>query len=174
MDNLKELIKDTKTFGKYVTFWGSCFSNFYPCSFDLDGRTWNCSEQYFMYMKAKLFGDEEIAEKILQSHEAADAKKLGRKVKNFDADTWSNISRNIMYAAVYSKFSQNQDLKDALLYEGFADKHFVEGNPFDKIWAVGLPWDNPLIGDERNWHGTNWLGKILDEVREKLKEKATE
>ena len=174
MDNLSKLIKDTKIFGKYVTFWGSCFSNFYPCSFDLDGRTWNCSEQYFMYMKAKLFGDEEIAKKILGSHEAADAKKLGRKVKNFDANTWSNISRNIMYAAVYSKFSQNQDLKDALLYDKFADKHFVEGNPFDKIWSVGLPWDNPLIGDERNWNGTNWLGKILDEVREKLKEKVVD
>ncbi|MFT5913879.1 MAG: putative NAD-dependent protein-ADP-ribosyltransferase YbiA (DUF1768 family), partial [Bacteroidia bacterium] len=37
-----------------------------------------------MAKKAELFEDSEILEKVIQSKTPAEAKKLGRKVKNFD------------------------------------------------------------------------------------------
>ena len=54
-----------------IGFWGTegsygCFSNFYPCIFQFNGRTFNCSEQAFMWMKAVTFGDFEISEQILE------------------------------------------------------------------------------------------------------------
>ena len=56
-------------------FWGhtendskvtkACLSNFYPCEFVFNGKTFNFSEQCFMFQKALLFNDFEIANQIL-------------------------------------------------------------------------------------------------------------
>lgn len=73
---------------KFVGFLGCEFSNFYKCQFTINGVTFNCVEQAFMYCKAKLFGDHEIAEEILKSVNPAQCKKLGRKVKGFNDKIW--------------------------------------------------------------------------------------
>jgi predicted NAD-dependent protein-ADP-ribosyltransferase YbiA (DUF1768 family) len=41
---------------------------------------------------------------------------------------------------------------------------FVEGNPHDGIWGVGLSWDDKKIEDRRNWKGQNRLGTCHDEA----------
>ena len=55
---------------KHVFFWGGIFSNWYSSEFDAEygGKTHRFfnSEQYFMFVKAKTFGDEKIAEEILK------------------------------------------------------------------------------------------------------------
>ena len=66
-------IEGVEIHGDYAAFWGSVFSNFYPCQFQLEGKTWNCSEQYFMYHKAMTFYDYEVANKILETTEASEA-----------------------------------------------------------------------------------------------------
>lgn len=152
--------------GDYVAFWGSCLSNFFPCEFKLDGMIWNCSEQYFMYRKATTFGDMETAQQIRETTKAEDAKKLGRKVKGFNDETWDIYKYHYMYKAVYAKFSQDNALKRLLIdYEG---KHFVEGSPFDGVWGVKLDWRDERIANPDEWNGQNLLGKILDEVRSDL------
>ncbi|MBC1996683.1 NADAR family protein, partial [Listeria seeligeri] len=51
---------------KYIFFWGhqpaedgkiskSCFSQWWICSFKVDGVEYNCAEQFMMAEKAKLF-----------------------------------------------------------------------------------------------------------------------
>ena len=37
----------------------------------------------------------------------------------------------------------------------------VEAAPCDKIWGIGLEKEDEKILDERNWKGTNLLGKCL-------------
>ena len=58
----------------YIFFYGhsdksglnKCFSNWYPSNFtDKNGYHFGNSEQYIMYQKAKLFNDNNVAEKIL-------------------------------------------------------------------------------------------------------------
>lgn len=149
---------------KYVFFWGSEFSNFYPAEFVIDGQKFNCSEQYFMWSKAKFFGDEEIAKQILDATEPIIQKKLGRKVAKFDADKWMEVCKDVMYQAVKAKFTQNEDLKNIILkYKG---KTFVEASPYDGIWGVKLAEDDPRIDDEKNWNGLNLLGQVLTELSE--------
>lgn len=152
--------------GQFAAFWGSVFSNFYPCKFELEGKTWNCSEQYFMYHKALVFDDTETAEKILKTTEAADAKKLGRQVKNFDDKVWDIYKYHFMYKGVYAKFSQNKDLQEAM--GKLHDKYFVEGSPIDGVWGVKLDWRDERIQDPAEWNGQNLLGKVLNEVRDDL------
>ena len=158
-----------KIYDKHVAFWGSAFSNFYPCNFTEEGKVWKNSEQCFMAKKAKFFGDEEMYNAILNSETPKEAKKYGRLVKNFDAEKWSKVCFDKMYDAVYAKFSQNNGLKKLLLSSDFEGKGFVEGSPFDAIWGVKMDWRNPDIDNEKNWQGQNLLGKVLNKVREDLR-----
>ena len=158
-----------KIYDKHVAFWGSAFSNFYPCHFQEGDWHWISSEQCFMAKKAEYFKDTEILEEILKAETPEKAKKLGRKVKNFDAEKWSIVCFDKMYDAVYAKFSQNSDLKELLLSSDFEDKSFVEGSPFDAIWGVKMDWRNPYIDNEENLQGQNLLGKVLNKVREDLR-----
>lgn len=161
--------KDLKVYDKHVAFWGSAFSNFYPCHFQEGDWHWISSEQCFMAKKAEYFKDTEILEEILKAETPEKAKKLGRKVKNFDAEKWSKVCFDKMYDAVYAKFSQNSDLKELLLSSDYEGKGFVEGSPFDGIWGVKMDWRNPDIDNEKNWQGQNLLGKVLNKVREDLR-----
>lgn len=153
---------------EYVFFWTGkdVFSNFYFYQFKYEGRNFHTSEQAIMYAKAVLFKDYEIAKKILNENNPNQCKKLGRQVKNFDENVWVK-NREVIYKSVLiAKFSQ-PELKVKLLQTG--DKIMVEASPFDKIWGVGLREDDDKILDSKNWKGLNLLGKVLMEVRNKIK-----
>lgn len=158
-------ILGTVIYEKHVAFLPGPFSNFYGCSFELYGETWKSSEQCFMAQKAKHFGDEETYKKILATRTPKEAKELGRQVKNYDDSEWSSVREEIMYNIVYEKFAQNKILRHLMLSEDFKGKKFVEGNPHDSIWGVGLFYLDKKIDDETNWKGSNLLGKTLDRVR---------
>ena len=150
----------------HIYFYGSVFSQWAMRSFELDGNLFNCTEQYMMYRKAKLFGDHDAAKKIWSSGDPAKQKALGRKVKNFDKDKWEAIARDVVYKANYAKFTQNKDCLNELVKTG--DKIIVEASPYDCIWGVGLRCDDPKVLDEKNWRGTNWLGEAIMKVREDI------
>ena len=144
-----------------IGFWGTegsygCFSNFYPCTFQFNGKAFNCSEQAFMWMKAVTFGDFEISEQILKEVDPKKIKKLGREVKNFSEEHWSQVSYDIMLQINLAKYSFNPELKNILL--GTKDAYLYENSPFDYKWGVG-----------KTGNGKNLLGKVLMEVRERLK-----
>lgn len=158
---------------KYVFFWGDWPSNWFKCKFEAEhkGKTYTFynSEQYFMFIKAVTFGDEEIAKEIVaKGKDPKIAKALGRKVKNYDDNIWNEMRFNVMVDANMLKFSQNEDLKRLLLNKGFNGKNFVESSPYDQIWGIGVG-ESEALDDQSNWNGLNLLGKVLDEVREKLK-----
>ena len=161
---------------KHVFFWGEWPSNWFPTYFIVkEGRNrlgFFNSEQYFMYRKAKTFGDEEIAERILsEGKKPKTAKALGRKVKNYDDTVWSEKRYQVMTDAVMYKFSQDEKLKELLMNPEFDGKKFVEASPYDGIWGIKCD-EATASDDESTWNGLNLLGKALDDVRDKLKEKS--
>lgn len=163
-----------KVTDKYVYFWGEWPSNWYRCHFTIEdnGKTLHFfnSEQYFMYIKAITFGDTEVAEEILvKGKNPKVAKALGRKVKNYDDKVWNEKRYQVMADANMLKYSQNEDLKKLLLNKTFEGKNFCEASPFDTIWGLGVG-ESEALDDQSNWKGLNLLGKVLDEVREKLYE----
>jgi hypothetical protein len=161
---------------KHVLFWGEWPSNWYPAEFDvetkLDGKTqinhFYNSEQYFMFVKAIVFGDNETAKKILATKDPKKAKALGREVKNYDDEIWSRMRYKVMVDANKAKFSQNKELKKIITSDEFKGKGFVEASPIDGVWGIKLGERDPLADDEKNWKGQNLLGKALDETREWL------
>ena len=151
----------------HIYFWGSCYSQWAMRDIEVDGKIFNCNEQYMMYKKAELFGDEHALDKIMKSNDPSVQKSCGRKVKNFDKDKWEEIAREVVYKANYAKFTQNEDCYKQLMSSG--DKIIVEASPYDCIWGVGLRATDPKILDSKNWRGTNWLGEAIMKVRETLK-----
>lgn len=153
---------------KHVLFWGTIFSNWATARFIVDGNEFRTSEQYFMYMKAKTFNDEDTAQEILQKgRDPKEAKKLGRKVKNYDDTVWNKKRYDIMFNAIKYKFDANPKMKKELM--SYGDRIFVEASPYDIVWGIGIHEDDIDADDETKWKGTNLLGKALTELREHYK-----
>ena len=161
---------------KHVLFWGEWPSNWYPAEFDVEvlingekqKKHFFNSEQYFMYMKAIVFGDYDTAEKILKTKNPKKAKALGREVKNYDDKVWNEMRYKIMVDANKAKYGQNKELADVLTSEVFKGRGFVEASPIDGIWGIRMSEDDPLADDEASWKGQNLLGKALNETRDWL------
>lgn len=157
---------------KHVLFWGEELSNFHPAPIHYEENGikyfFPTSEHMFMWQKARYFKDEISANTILNVEHPRDAKKIGRKVSNFDNDEWAKVRYEKMLRAVTLKFIQNEDLREFLLSKRFDGKHFVEASPFDEIWGIGYDENHVFADDETKWKGLNLLGKCLDEVRDNL------
>ena len=133
---------------------------------DPDGLSYNCCEQYMMYKKARLFGDEATAKRILEEPDPANQQKLGRQVSGFDARQWDNHKVGIVWYGNYLKFSQHQDLRMRLLATG--NKILAEASPYDLIWGIGYRAKDEKALDLAEWRGQNFLGQVLMSVRSAL------
>ncbi len=158
---------------KYTFFWSGPFSQWYPSPFeddDCDGdRTlhFNCAEQYMMYWKAIIFGDQSIAEEILKEPQPSRQQALGRTVKRFNQATWDKVKEAIVFNGNVLKYDQNDHLYTVL--QATRGTTLVEASPNDTIWGIGLSKDDPRCLNKIHWLGQNLLGKVLTEVREYLR-----
>lgn len=156
---------------KFTFFWGrsnpnGVFSQWYVSPFQVDGVWYNTAEQYMMAEKARMFSDDENLARILASPYPSDQKRYGRLVVGFDKTEWEKIAKDVVYRGNYAKFSQNPELKKALL--ATAGTTLVEASPKDCIWGIGLSKEDTRALSRATWLGTNWLGEVLTRVREDL------
>ena len=156
--------RETET---HIYFWGSLFSNWANTPFKYKNISFENSEQAYMWEKCMFFGQEGMAEDVLFSKEPRECKSIGRSIPNFDEAKWSEISFQVMRDVNLEKYRQHKDSLKFLKESG--DKIIVEASPFDKIWGIGLHYDEEDVLDESKWKGQNLLGKVLMEVRETLK-----
>ena len=142
-------------------------SNWYISKFKVDQRTFSSMEQYMMYSKARLFGDDKIANRIMREHDVAKIKRLGREVSNFSQKVWDANKEIIIVKGLIAKFSQNEELKEKLLSTG--DAELAEMAVQDKIWGTGMSMTNPNRFNKLLWNGQNLLGKCLMLARKQIK-----
>lgn len=163
---------------EFLFFWGhnpasdgsitkSCLSQWWDCSFEIDGVIYRTAEQYMMSQKALLFGDTEINKEIMKAKHPKQIKALGREVSGFNEDIWNDNCCDIVIRGNYGKFSQNEDLKNFLLNTN--ERVLVEASPYDRIWGIGMAEDDPRCENPDRWNGTNYLGFCLMEVRDMLR-----
>ena len=162
---------------KFLMFWGhtpqtsgcidrSCLSNWFPASFEIDDEFYPTSEHYMMAQKARMFGDSGMLNAIRKSETPGEAKKLGRRVANFNQAVWEEHRFHIVVQANEAKFSQNEEMGHFLISTG--NQVLVEASPRDRIWGIGMGASNPLANDPSHWNGRNLLGFALMEVRSRL------
>jgi len=163
---------------EYLLFWGHqapktgvnkrCFSQWFEAAFKVDGASYRTAEHFMMAGKARLFGDDEVCERILAARTPAEAKKLGREIRGFDEAAWVAARLDIVTQGNIAKFSQNAELGAFLL--GTGHQVLVEASPVDPIWGIGLAANDPLAQDPREWKGLNLLGFALMATREVLRQ----
>jgi len=142
-------------------------SNWYLSPFDLDGIHYSSMEQYIMYQKCILFGDQDTAQKVLLTNDPSEQQKLGKLCTGYINDVWAGARQAIAVRGLLAKFSQNADLKKQLL--DTKDAYLVECAHSDKIWACGIRLNESKRFDATKWTGQNILGFALMEVRSMLK-----
>jgi ribA/ribD-fused uncharacterized protein len=141
------------------------FTQWAASKFTVDGVEYTHAEQFMMAEKARLFNDTETLEKIMKAKTPREQKDLGRQVKGFDKAKWDAVARDSVYKGNYAKFTQNPEMKEALMAtDGML---LVEVNPRDQIWGIGIDGDAARRGEP--WRGLNWLGEVLTKLREALK-----
>lgn len=127
-------------------------SNFAPYPFSEGNKIWPTSEHYF---QAQKFLVPEIQEKIRLMESPMDAALEGRNRQNPLRADWEEVKDEVMFQALWMKFSQNPEIAKELLATG--DAILIEHTRNDAYWADG--------GDGS---GKNMLGKILMETRTAL------
>ena len=155
-----------KVTDKYVIFFKEWPSNFRYSPFTTEGLNFSWVEQYFMWKKAITFNDDVIAKMILLAQSPQQARSLGRKVRGYDDVVWAGIREQVMEEGSLLKYRQNPELRSLLTAQEYIGKHYVEANPYDTIWSVGVDKEKAI--DPNNWRGQNKLGHTLDKVRQIL------
>jgi len=145
----------------------SPFSNWYMSHFVHNSCQYNCSEQYMMHMKAKIFKDHDVADLIMEQSHPRKQKFLGRQVRNFDNNIWMEKCQDVMVEGLISKFTQDTYCLNALLDTD--DTVIVEASPVDKVWGIGLAANHPDAKDPTKWLGKNLLGVVLMKTRDEIK-----
>lgn len=164
----------------YVFFYKDWLSNYQKTKFypnkdiwpytDTNHSYFTSTEQAFMYEKAMFFGDYEIANLILNNDNPAECRRLGRHVHNYDDKKWESVRYGIFYKYNFLKYTQDKKLQKMLLDPKFDNKIFVEASPIDRIWGIGIGEDVDNIEDlEYKW-GRNLLGKIITNIRNRIKQ----
>jgi hypothetical protein len=91
-------------------------------------------------------------------------KSLGKKVKNFNPKIWNKEKYDIVLCGNMLKFGYDIEMLEILRNTG--NSIIAEASPYDNIWGIGMKKQKDLT--EKDWKGTNLLGKILMEVRESI------
>jgi len=154
------------------------FSNFYPIKLTIDDKEYASSEHYYQaskYMHVNKTKYNDLVELIRTQSTAGKAYYLAKMTKRtqykwqiqlnqliekysdckIDPD-WENKKMKVMKKVLLIKFS-NSKLKELLLSTN--NKEIIENSPRDYFWGCG-----------RDNSGRNELGKMLMQIREKLKE----
>jgi ribA/ribD-fused uncharacterized protein len=166
---------------KYLMFWGhrppagggagkGCLSQWWPAPFTIDGVVYPTAEHFMMASKALVFGDAETAEQVARAPHPGAAKALGRQVRGFDEQMWTQHRFGLVVTGNLAKFSQHPELGRFLLATD--ERVLVEASPRDRVWGIGLTADDERAASPRSWQGLNLLGFALMEVRHRLKNTA--
>ncbi len=134
-----------------------CFSNFSRHGFILDDLYWITSEHYFQAQKFLLTNH---LEEIRNCNTPREAAKMGRERSRPLRPDWEQVKDDIMRSCVHCKFATHTDIREILIATG--EQLIVENAPKDDYWGCGA-----------DGSGKNMLGKILMEVRDKLRKSSS-
>ncbi len=130
------------------------FSNLASFPVEIDGELWPTVEHYY---QAEKFTDKDYRESIRATEPVREAIQMGRSREFAMRADWKTVKIEVMKRALTAKYTQHPDLKKLLLSTDSAI--LVEHTPKDSYW-----------GDGGDGTGQNNLGKLLMELRHRLKQ----
>ena len=131
-------------------------SSYSAYGFELEDKYWPTVEHYYQAMK---YVDNDYQEEIRASDSAEMANKLGHDKKQKRTKDWKKNRMLMMIRAIYTKCKTYPEIAEKLIETG--NDMLMENSQYDYFWGCG-----------RDKLGKNTYGKVLINVRNKLKEEA--
>ena len=142
-------------------------SNWYSADIIVDGKRFSSTEQYIMYRKCMILGDEAAAKQVMTTDDPGQQQAIGRNARNYHNTVWDGVCQVVAMRGLLAKFSQHDDLRQKLLETGNA--YLVECARSDRRWACGIGLYDDNRRDIDRWKGKNILGFALMEVRKSMR-----
>ncbi|KAF2446048.1 DUF1768-domain-containing protein, partial [Karstenula rhodostoma CBS 690.94] len=98
--------------------------------------TFTCAEQAFMFAKALFFADDQTCTRILSTPDPKTQKKLGKQVRGFYEERWTEVKSRVAEVGNWYKFTGDEGLRGVLL--GTGERELVEASARDRVWGVGF------------------------------------
>ena len=153
-------IKNVITFAKTDGHFGA-LSNMAP-GFNLFVNEVNIQSSEIAYQACRFPLFPNIQEEIIRSQNPMEAKKISRQYIQYSRQDWDTVKFKIMKWCLEIKLIQNFDkFSNTLL--STEDKTIVEYSKKDAVWGALLKDDKTTLV------GKNALGRLLMELREKVK-----
>ena len=142
--------------------------------------SFSSAEQWMMWNKAQLAGDEASAKIIMVTTSPRKQKQLSRDVEGFDVEAWDRVKLAVVEQGNYLKFTQGMNtvsmkmedegepvsLRSLLLETG--ERELMEASRFDRVWGIGFDAELAAVTAREKW-GLNLLGTALMNVRERIR-----
>ena len=143
-DDLNPMEVMSKSNEEVFAFFGELnpLSNFHPCQFNLERESFNSSEQYIQWTKAKYCGDKITMDHILNCEDAADCKEVSRDITNLDRKGWVESAETLCFKGIQA----------------------VEAS-YDEAWGTGQHLGSRDCLTESKWKSIGILGRILMKIR---------
>lgn len=148
--------------GEIKLFYGheDPLANVYKCPVTYNGVGYSSAEQAYHAQKFDPIEDRDVFYAILNSTKPGDAKKIAHENEDRVRVDWSCYTRlRTTIGIVTAKMQQNPKIAKALLETD--NKYLVEEAPDDRLW--GMVTSGGML------EGSNYMGRILMYVREKLR-----
>ena len=164
-DELNAFKVTSKEDSQTVGFFGEInpLSNFHEAPFVHEGTRYISSKQFIQANKAKYFGDLNTQDLILGCTTSLECKILWKQIRNFDDSKWDEVAGTVCYPGLQAKFQQNPHAMDTLIRKT-GNKRIVECAS-DRLWATGIPLNDPNCLDDTKWIGQGILGQMLESIR---------
>uniref|UniRef100_A0A915JHS3 CCHC-type domain-containing protein n=1 Tax=Romanomermis culicivorax TaxID=13658 RepID=A0A915JHS3_ROMCU len=145
-------VPDTTKIIPFISY-KNYLSNHHIAPFSVDRTNFKSTEHYLFYQKAKLNGQNEAANTILNARTAAIAKRIGDAIVWDTAKhgPWREWAYRTLFAANGYKYEQNPELRAKFFQTSPAQ--LVEANAYDLYWGCGLSIDDPEISRPENYPG---------------------
>lgn len=113
------------------------------------------------YYQSEKFDDKDIKNKIINALTPKEASNIGRDRGNIRKDNFKSVKNRVMYEGILEKFRQNRDIAYKLIET--RNEEIAEATIDEYYWGIG-----------KDKTGQNNIGKILMQVRTKIKKEILE
>jgi len=178
----KQLGEDLKVvlFGQPEENEYGFLSTFYPVEFVMNGVKYFTIEQALASEKARLFLDDELRTRIMKTRAPRSMRTMASGIMmkpssqtggmmQIQPHEWEGrIREDVLTKATYAKFKQHAELRNKLLATGGAVLGLCDTR--ERQDGTGISLTDPTAVNPMSWKGGNLYGRVLMEIRSRLRE----
>jgi ribA/ribD-fused uncharacterized protein len=144
-------------------------SSWYPQKFKYKGIKYRCAFQAIMAELARKFGDDDLAETVMEAREPEDMVVTWDELEGATERDWKQKLKKLILKVNRAKF-EDETLAEQLVATG--DKHLgciPPEDDTDDYQGIGRSFDDPKARRRDKWKkGGNQYGKILEQIRSEI------